>query len=166
MCNKPLKNARVHLQELLNADITNYKPVKNPEHNEADYPPKVENKEFCDELKKAQIEFSENFDDRFLRCRGQALKDFYILRYGKFKRVPDLVVFPKSHEDVEIVVELSKKYCAVIGEFYISFETLVRRKILKIFSIASWKILAGENNFPPNFPLRKVNGKIFIKFSS
>ncbi|KAL7021035.1 hypothetical protein ACKWTF_011720 [Chironomus riparius] len=114
MCNKPLKNARTSILELLNADITNYKPIKNPEHNECDYPAKIENKEFCEELKILKIEYSLNFDDRFLRCRGQALKDFYILRYGRFKRVPDIVVFPKSHEDVVTVVELANKYCAVL----------------------------------------------------
>ena len=116
MCNKPLKNAQTSILELLNADVTNYKPIKNPEHKESDYPPKIENDEFRDELKKSKIEYSLNFDDRFLRCRGQALKDFYILRYGRFKRVPDIVVFPKSHEDVVFVVELANKYCAVVGK--------------------------------------------------
>ncbi|CAG9803045.1 unnamed protein product [Chironomus riparius] len=114
MCNKPLLNARASLLELLNADITNYKPTRNPVHNESDYPPRVENKTFYKELQNSKIEFSLNFDDRLLRCRGQASKDFYILRYGKFKRVPDIVVFPKSHEDVVMVVELAKKYCSVL----------------------------------------------------
>lgn len=63
------------------------------------------------------IDFSLDFDDRFFRCRGQAPKDFYILRFGKFKRIPDIVVWPKCHEDVEIIVRLANKYCSVIIPF-------------------------------------------------
>lgn len=132
MCNKPLKNARTSILELLNADITNYKPIKNPNHKESDYPPKIENKEFCEELKNSKIEYSLNFEDRFLRCRGQALKDFYILRYGKFKRVPDVVVFPKSHEDVVTVVEMANKYCAVLGKQGHFTLYVAHRKLFKI----------------------------------
>ena len=116
MCNKPLKNARTLILEIFNADITNFKPIRSPKHKESDYPPRVENEIFCKELQNSKIEYTLNFDDRFLRCRSQGTKDFYILRYGKFKRVPDIVVFPKSHEDVVVVVELAKKYSAVIGK--------------------------------------------------
>lgn len=118
MCNKPLLKARSELLELLNVDVKNFKPTKNPEHKESDYPQRVVNEDFMEELEKAKIEFSTDFEDRFIRCRGQGLKDFYILRYGKFPgRIPDIVVFPKSHEDIVLVVELSKKFCAVIGRW-------------------------------------------------
>ncbi|CAG9812258.1 unnamed protein product [Chironomus riparius] len=48
------------------------------------------------------------------RCRGQAMKDFYILRYGRFERIPDIVVFPRSHKDVVFCVELANKFGSVI----------------------------------------------------
>ena len=114
MSNIPLKNAREQFLYILNTDISNFKPIINPVHLECDYPPAVINEEFCNELKISKIEFSLDFNDRFHRCRGQAMKDFYILRYGKFERVPDVVVFPKSHEDVVLCVELANKFCAVI----------------------------------------------------
>lgn len=102
-----------HLSELLKYDFANYKPYVNPLHKESDYL-HVENPEFCKELDEARIDFSSDFDDRFIRCRGQASRDFYVLRFGKFKRVPDLVVWPKSHRDVEVIVRLANKYLSVI----------------------------------------------------
>lgn len=100
--------------ELLHSDVANYKPYVNPVHKPSDYPPPVENPEFCKDIAEAEIDFSLEFDDRFLRCRGQATRDFYILRFGKFKRIPDIVVWPKCHKDVEIVVKLANKYRSVI----------------------------------------------------
>lgn len=95
-------------------DVSTYRPVTNPVHRESDYPPPEVNEEFCSELTASNIEFSKDFNDRFHRCHGQAMKDLYILRYGKFERIPDLVVFPCSHEDVVRCVELANKYCSVI----------------------------------------------------
>lgn len=103
--------------ELLHSDIANYKPYVNPVHKPSDYAPPVENPEFCKELENAKIDFSLDFEDRFLRCRGQATRDFYILRFGKFQRVPDIVVWPKCHAEVEVVVKLANKYLSVIIPF-------------------------------------------------
>jgi hypothetical protein len=83
-------------------------------HKESDYPPRLENEAFCKELEDANIDYSLDFDDRFLRCRGQATRDFYILRFGKFKRIPDVVVWPKCHREVEVVVKLANKYLSVV----------------------------------------------------
>ncbi|CRK94929.1 CLUMA_CG008420, isoform A [Clunio marinus] len=152
ICNIPFNKARSKLLELYKSDVAKYKPYVNPVHKESDYPPKVENLEFCKELSDAKIEFSLDFEDRFLRCRGQATREFYILRFGKFKRIPDIVVWPKCHEDVEIVVKLANKYLSVIipygggtnitlsvtytkrdsGRFFISLDTSQMNRILWI----------------------------------
>lgn len=136
--------------ELFQSDVADYKPFTNPVHKESDYPPRVENKEFCRELEAAKIEFSLDFEDRFLRCRGQSTRDFYILRFGKFKRIPDLVVWPKCHDEVETVVKLANKYLSVIipygggtnitlslnytknesGRFFVSLDTSQMNRIL------------------------------------
>lgn len=100
--------------ELLHYDVSNYKQYINPVHKATDYPPPVENAKFVKEIEAAKIDFSLEFDDRFLRCRGQATRDFYILRFGKFKRVPDIVVWPKCHAEVEVIVKLANKYLSVI----------------------------------------------------
>lgn len=136
--------------ELLHSDVANYKPYINPVHKPSDYPPPVENAEFCKELDHAKVDYSLDFEDRFLRCRGQATRDFYILRFGKFKRIPDIVVYPKCHEEVEVVVKLANKYLSVIipygggtnitlslnytknenGRFFISLDTSQMNRIL------------------------------------
>lgn len=138
------------LSELLHYDFKNYKPYVNPVHKESDYL-RVENPEFCKELEEANIDFSLDFDDRFLRCRGQGSRDFYVLRFEKFKRVPDIVVWPKSNEEVEVIVKLANKYLSVIipygggtnitqsltyakenGKFIISLDTSQMNRILWI----------------------------------
>lgn len=150
ICNIPFNRARSKLLELLHSDVANYKPYINPVHKASDYPAPVENAEFCIELENHSIEYSLDFGDRFLRCRGQATRDFYILRFGKFKRIPDLVVWPKCHKDCEIVIKLANKYLSVVvpygggtnitlslnytkkesGRFFISLDTSMMNRIL------------------------------------
>ena len=115
ICNIPFKNAEIYLKENLHMDVTNYTPCPPPK--QAEYPAPLSNQEFCDDLKDAAIDYSTDFDDRFYRCHGQASRDFYILRYGKFKRLPDLVVWPTSHGDVVLIVELANKYDIVLIPF-------------------------------------------------
>lgn len=122
----------------------------NPVHKESDYQPRVQNEAFCEELAAEKIDFSLDFEDRFFRCRGQSTRDFYVLRFEKFKRVPDLVVWPKCHDEVATVVELANKYASVIipfgggtnitlclnytktekGRFFVSLDTSQMNRIL------------------------------------
>lgn len=103
--------------KLLQTDLNDYKLITNPKFTEKDYPPRVENPEFCAELDIEKIDYSLDFDDRFFRCRGQSARDLYVLRFGKFKRIPDIVIYPKCHEEVEVVVKLANKYLSVIIPF-------------------------------------------------
>jgi alkyldihydroxyacetonephosphate synthase len=103
--------------KLIHVDLSDYKTYVNPVHTASDYPQPVENLEFCKEIKSANIDYSLDFEDRFFRCRGQSSRDFYILRFGKFQRIPDIVVWPKCHKDVEIIVKLANKYLSVIIPF-------------------------------------------------
>jgi alkyldihydroxyacetonephosphate synthase len=111
---KIFKHAHYYLMELMNVDINDFKPKEPLIHDESDYSPRIVNEELCDELLKANIDFSSEFDDRFLRSHGSALRDLYIIRYGKFKRIPDLVVWPTCHEDVVLIVKLANKYFSII----------------------------------------------------
>lgn len=52
--------------------------------------------------------------DRYFRSHGQGAKELNSIREGKLLRIPDIVIWPKSHEDVENIVKLANKYCAVI----------------------------------------------------
>ncbi|KAJ8911526.1 hypothetical protein NQ315_000561 [Exocentrus adspersus] len=63
------------------------------------------------------ISFSTKVADRVLRAHGQALHDIYILRNSVFKRIPDIVLWPKCHDDVVRIVTLANECNIVIIPF-------------------------------------------------
>lgn len=67
----------------------------------------MDNAEFRKEIEKLNVEHSIEFEDRFFRCHSQAPRDFYILKFSYFKRIPDMVIWPKCHGDVEKIVKLA-----------------------------------------------------------
>lgn len=132
MSNRIFWNAFETAQKLLNKDIKNYQPSVIKQHKECDYPAAIENVELKKELEEKKIDFSSAFDDRFLRCRGQGARDLYTLRYGKFHRLPDLVVWPRCHEDVVFVVQLANIFCAIIIPFAGGTNTMLSLSYTKL----------------------------------
>ncbi|XP_059051555.1 alkyldihydroxyacetonephosphate synthase [Achroia grisella] len=55
--------------------------------------------------------------DRLIRAHGQTLKDISDLRGNKFPRIPDAVIWPESHEQVERIVQCASKHDIVIIPF-------------------------------------------------
>ncbi|XP_026750226.2 alkyldihydroxyacetonephosphate synthase [Galleria mellonella] len=55
--------------------------------------------------------------DRLIRAHGQTLKDISDLRGNKFPRIPDAVIWPESHEQVEQIVKCASKHGFVIIPF-------------------------------------------------
>ena len=78
------------------------------------YPEIVECSEFMAELNKLKIDLSIDGMDRLIRCHGQTLHDIHTLRNGKFTRIPDLVLWPVSHEEVVDIVRLASQYNVVL----------------------------------------------------
>ena len=110
----PFNHAREVLKKIYYVDIAELKDV--PSNTSID-PASVEffdNVEFRKEIEEAKIDQSIDIDDRYFRCHSQAPRDFYILKYSQYKRIPDVVIWPKSHEDVETVVRLANKYNVAI----------------------------------------------------
>ncbi|XP_050404817.1 alkyldihydroxyacetonephosphate synthase, peroxisomal [Patella vulgata] len=83
----------------------------------ADIPSPKRNDEFLEELKQAGVSLSDDCQDRLFRAHGHTLHEIFTLREGKFERIPDLVVWPVSHNEVVITVELACKYNVVIIPF-------------------------------------------------
>jgi alkyldihydroxyacetonephosphate synthase len=48
---------------------------------------------------------------------GHTCQEVYALRFGEFARIPDLVVWPGSHEHVEVIVRAAVEHNAVIIPF-------------------------------------------------
>ena len=73
--------------------------------------------DFLQGIKKLNIDHSLNGEDRLIRCHGQTLHDIHTLRSGNFKRIPDLVLWPKSHNEVVEIVKLANTYNVVVIPF-------------------------------------------------
>ncbi|XP_065080026.1 alkyldihydroxyacetonephosphate synthase-like [Ochlerotatus camptorhynchus] len=63
--------------------------------------------EFLEGLNNLRVEFSEDGMDRLMRCHGQTLEDVDCLKNQRFKRLPDLVVWPRCHDQVVNIVKLA-----------------------------------------------------------
>lgn len=68
------------------------------------YPEPILNDAFIDDLKNGNILYSVKGIDRLIRSHGQTLYEIQNLRDGIMKRIPDIVLWPKSHEEVVKIV--------------------------------------------------------------
>ncbi|KAK5613836.1 hypothetical protein CRENBAI_015716 [Crenichthys baileyi] len=68
------------------------------------------NEVFVEELKSTGIPFSHEAEDRVFRSHGHCLHEIFALREGKIGRLPDMVIWPNSHNDVVKIVELACKH--------------------------------------------------------
>ncbi|KAL1496997.1 hypothetical protein ABEB36_008030 [Hypothenemus hampei] len=55
--------------------------------------------------------------DRVVRAHGHTLNDMFILKFGKFERIPDIVIWPECHDHVVEIVKLAEEYNLVIIPF-------------------------------------------------
>ncbi|XP_075973855.1 alkyldihydroxyacetonephosphate synthase [Anticarsia gemmatalis] len=55
--------------------------------------------------------------DRLIRAHGQTLKDMTQLRTNSFPRIPDAIIWPESHEQVEKIVACASRHHFVIIPF-------------------------------------------------
>lgn len=57
-------------------------------------PAAIINEEFLNEFKKVDIDYSDDPQDRLFRAHGHTMDELFMLRYGEYERIPDLVVWP------------------------------------------------------------------------
>ncbi|XP_064071936.1 alkyldihydroxyacetonephosphate synthase [Vanessa tameamea] len=69
-----------------------------------------------EELEKISL-LSTDGVDRLIRAHGQTLHDVYNLRNNSFPRIPDAVIWPTSHDEVEEIVRCASKHKFVIIPF-------------------------------------------------
>ncbi|XP_046739151.1 alkyldihydroxyacetonephosphate synthase [Diprion similis] len=74
------------------------------------YPDPIVAPELIDCLRRENFEYSTDGVDRLVRAHGHTLREIFLLREGTFPRIPDIVVWPKSHEEVEKIVKICAKY--------------------------------------------------------
>ncbi|KAG5671368.1 hypothetical protein PVAND_001569 [Polypedilum vanderplanki] len=71
------------------------------------FPEPILNETFYNTIKDIKMDYSVDGEDRFIRCHGQTIHDIYNIRTNNFKRIPDLILWPKCHDDVVKIVKLA-----------------------------------------------------------
>ncbi|XP_017468452.1 PREDICTED: alkyldihydroxyacetonephosphate synthase [Rhagoletis zephyria] len=79
-----------------------------------EFPAPTVNASFLRDLEATKLACSRSGEDRLIRCHGQTLHDIYLLWHNEFKRIPDIVVWPRSHEDVVQLVALAHNHNVVV----------------------------------------------------
>ncbi|ENN71142.1 hypothetical protein HUJ04_007585 [Dendroctonus ponderosae] len=102
--------------QTLGVDLSNPSSCQDTPTN-SQYPPPIIPEEIFKQLKSLHISYSVDVLDRVVRAHGHTLHDIFILRNGRFTRIPDLVLWPESHEDVLHIVRLADEFNVVIIPF-------------------------------------------------
>ncbi|XP_051842098.1 alkyldihydroxyacetonephosphate synthase, peroxisomal isoform X2 [Antechinus flavipes] len=111
-----LPTFREWLQNILGLNL-DQRTTSKASLNASDVPPSVVKEDFLDDLKETSISYSQEADDRVFRAHGHCLHEIYLLREGIFQRIPDIVLWPKCHDDVVKIVDLACKYNLCIIPF-------------------------------------------------
>jgi alkyldihydroxyacetonephosphate synthase len=107
---------REWMTKTIGIDLDHRTPAQ-PELTAADIQSPVLNEAFIEDVKRAGISFSDDPNDRLFRAHGHTLHEVFVLREGKFARMPDVVVWPASHSEVEKVIEFACTHNVVIIPF-------------------------------------------------
>lgn len=89
---------------------------RNPPRQE-EYPNPVITQENLLEISKLQIPYSINGIDRIFRCHGHTCHDIFTLRTSLCRRMPDVVLWPASHDDVVKIVGFADENDIVVIPF-------------------------------------------------
>ncbi|KAL7633500.1 UNVERIFIED_CONTAM: hypothetical protein RMT77_016033 [Armadillidium vulgare] len=88
-----------------------------PPFSPSEYPEPIINEDFFHMLLELKIPYSVSGEDRLFRSHGHTLSEIYTLRTKMFKRIPDIVVWPENHDDVERIVQLAEQNNCVVIPF-------------------------------------------------
>ena len=98
-------------------------PLGYENRNEPHYPPEIpaarKNEKLVAALREflAEDQLTDDPKQRLRRGHGHTGGEIWAIRYRKVDRVPDLVVFPRGHEEVVRLVEVATKHGACIIPF-------------------------------------------------
>jgi alkyldihydroxyacetonephosphate synthase len=74
----------------------------------------VDCEKFREEIQERGIECSTSLEDRYFRASGQSAQD---LVQKLHNRIPDIVVWPRGHEDAEFIVKKANEHNVMIIPF-------------------------------------------------
>eukprot|EP00761_Pharyngomonas_kirbyi_P002503 gb/GECH01002507.1/.p1 GENE.gb/GECH01002507.1/~~gb/GECH01002507.1/.p1 ORF type:complete len:629 (+),score=150.59 gb/GECH01002507.1/:1-1887(+) len=114
-----LPHFRSWMEKNCGLDINNISLSQSIDDAIAHVPSAIVNGGFMREIRSRKC-FSRIHDDakaRLDHAHGHTCQEVYKLRFGRFDRVPDLVIYPGSHEDVESIVSLAQQYNVAVIPF-------------------------------------------------
>lgn len=109
---KDLPSLRPWFEENLKVDISKTRPSQ--KLSDVKIPDAIDNQDFIDFLRENGISFSNAPNYRLIRSHGHTIHDMLMLRYGSPDRIPDIVVWPQSENDVEKIVDAANKFNVAI----------------------------------------------------
>ena len=62
-------------------------------------------------------QYTANDEQRLLHSYGKSYADLFYVRKGIVKKAPDLIVFPESHEDVEVIIKTADAHDVCVVPF-------------------------------------------------
>src|SRR5262245_39703391 len=65
----------------------------------------------------AEDQVSTDDDERLLHAYGKSFPDIFRARNGIFRRLPDMIILPRSHEDVVAVIQVASAHGVAIIPF-------------------------------------------------
>lgn len=107
-----LPELRAWIDRVVSLDFENPRPKQSDMDVDA---PNV-NHEFLEAVEKEQCFSRRSFEkwDRIMHSHGATLKEVFALRYGKFDKYVDTVIYPGSTADVERIIALANTHNVII----------------------------------------------------
>lgn len=112
--NRPLPYFTAWVKDVFDLDLS---VANSPQPLPREFPKPIVTSEFIECLNQENIEYSTDGVARLVRAHGHTLREIFQLREGSFPRIPDVVVWPKSHEEVETIVKICAKHMAACIPF-------------------------------------------------
>ncbi|PIC41188.1 hypothetical protein B9Z55_008695 [Caenorhabditis nigoni] len=110
---KVMPHFRPWFENYLGIDLNYVSPAQKLSDVVIDAP--VENEDLIDFLKENNISFSNSARIRLMRAHGHTVHDMVNLREGKIPRLPDVVVWPKTEQEIVKIIEGAMSHnCAII----------------------------------------------------
>ncbi|XP_057321712.1 alkyldihydroxyacetonephosphate synthase [Microplitis mediator] len=93
--------------EVFGVDLTKRTPAQSLPTS---FPDPILSQDFFDAVNQLKISFSTDGFDRLFRAHGHTLREMVQLKHGNFERIPDIILWPKCHDDVERIIRICVKY--------------------------------------------------------
>ena len=115
LANETLPRLGPWFEDRCDADLNLRSPCRE-NLNVSDYPDPIRNEEFILSVEGIGVA-SFDTEDRITHGHGQTIFEVFDLRYGLLARIPDIVLWPQSHNDVVKIVEAASKYNVCVIPF-------------------------------------------------